>query len=137
MNTPSRRPTNDTTELAKERNREAAERTLTSWIENSLLLMGFGISIEEIYSAMNQSFPQNSSEINLQFTDIISLGAIAFGIALLIPVSINHRMEIKSLEQEDYLARPARFFNLLIVVGSVILFGLVALAAVILVISQK
>jgi putative membrane protein len=136
MNPSSRKPTNDTTELAKERNREAAERTLTCWIGNSLLLMGFGISIEEIHSAMNRSFPQNTSEINLQFTDIISLAAIAFGIVMLIPIAINHRMEIKSLEQEDYLARPSRFLNLFIVVGSVILFGMVALAAVILVISQ-
>jgi len=135
MHTPSTRPTNDTTQLAKERNRQAAERTLTCWIGNSLLLMGFGISTQEIYSAMNQSFPQNSSEINSQFTDMISLGAIAFGIALLIPIAITHRLEIKSLEQDDYLVSHPRLFNLLIVVGSVILFGLVALAAVVLVSS--
>jgi putative membrane protein len=135
MHTPSTRPTNDTTQLAKERNRQAAERTLTCWIGNSLLLMGFGISTQEIYSAMNQSFPQNSSEINFQFTDMISLGAIAFGIALLIPIAITHRLEIKSLEQDDYLVSHPRLFNLLIVVGSVILFGLVALAAVVLVSS--
>jgi len=135
MHTPSTRPTNDTTQLAKERNRQAAERTLTCWIGNSLLLMGFGISTQEIYSAMNQSFPQNSSEINSQFTDMISLGAIAFGIALLIPIAITHRLEIKSLEQDDYLVSHPRLFNLLIVVGSVILFGLVALAAVFLVSS--
>jgi uncharacterized membrane protein YidH (DUF202 family) len=36
-------PTSTTTELAQQRNRQSAERTLTAWIQNSLKLMGFGI----------------------------------------------------------------------------------------------
>lgn len=37
----SNKPTGDTNELAKERNRVAAERTLTSWIQNCLILITF------------------------------------------------------------------------------------------------
>jgi len=137
VNPPASRPTNDVTELAKDRNRQAAERTITSWIEISLLLMGFGISIEAVDSAVNRSFPNNSLEINSQLAIMISLVAIAFGISILIPVVITHQLEIKSLEREDYLTRPIHHLNQLLVVGSVILFGLVALAAVVLVISQS
>jgi len=137
MNSPPSRPTNDTTELAKDRNRQAAERTITSWIGTSLLLIGFGISVKSIYSAVNRSLPQNSLEVNSQLATMISLAAIAFGISILIPVAITHRLEIKSLEREDYLTRPVHHLNQLLVVGSVILFGLVALAAVVLVISQS
>jgi len=102
-----------------------------------LLLMGFGISIEVVDSAVNRSFPNNSLEINSQLAIMISLVAIAFGISILIPVVITHQLEIKSLEREDYLTRPIHHLNQLLVVGSVILFGLVALAAVVLVISQS
>lgn len=137
MNAPVRRPTNDTTELAKERNREAAERTISSWIVSSLLLIGLGISIEEIYTAMNQVFPQNNLATNLQLTNLMSLGAIACGIILLIPITITHRMEIKALEEEHYLTRPVSFLNLLLIVGSVMLFGLITLVAVVLILSRK
>ena len=34
-----------TNELAKERNRAAAERTMTTWIQNCLTLIGFGFAI--------------------------------------------------------------------------------------------
>lgn len=137
MNPTPPRPTNDTTELAKERSRQASERTITGWIGSSLLLMGFGISIEEIQAVMSKDFPPNSSEISLQFTNMVSLSAIAFGIVLLVLASITHGWEIHSLEQDNYLTTPPRLFNLMLVVGSVILFGLFVLVNVILVISQQ
>lgn len=125
-----RRPTSDTTELAKERNREAAERTLTSWIQNCLALIGFGTAFDSIFDAVNHSFPQNSSAINKQLTHIIGLSTIGWGIFLLILVLVGYRAEIKSLERSDYLDRPPHFFNLSIIIGAVILYGLIALVVV-------
>ncbi|MEO0407841.1 MAG: DUF202 domain-containing protein [Cyanobacteria bacterium P01_A01_bin.135] len=38
--------TNPTTELARQRNRAAAERTLLAWIQSSLTLLGIGITLD-------------------------------------------------------------------------------------------
>jgi putative membrane protein len=62
------RTTNETTELTKMRNHLAADRTLTSWIQNSLGLIGFGAGFETISKAVGQSFPQSHSTINQTIT---------------------------------------------------------------------
>jgi putative membrane protein len=128
-----RRSTNDTTELAKERNRQAAERTLTSWIQNSLGLIGFGAAFQSIFNALNQSFPQNSPVINMQIAYAVGLSAIGLGIFLLIPVIIPYRNYIKSLEQDNFLHRPPRLFDLKLLLVSVTLYGVIALIAVLLI----
>ena len=43
---------NIATELAKERNRAAADRTLNSWIRTSLALIGFGFGISKIHASL-------------------------------------------------------------------------------------
>lgn len=131
------RPTNEVTELAKERNRQAAERTLTAWIGSSLLLLEFGIVFEEIPLALQQSLPQNDVALNLRLSYLIGLGTIAAGIILLIPMAIAHTLTIQSLEQEKYLVKSGNPLYLLIVVSAVILLGLIALINLILVISQQ
>lgn len=127
------RSTNDTTELAKERNRQAAERTLTSWIQNSLGLIGFGAAFHSIFDAVQQSFPGNSALLNRQITYAIGLSAIGLGIFLLLPVIITYRAHIQSLEREDFLNAPPRLFNLRLLVGSITLYGLITLVAVLVV----
>jgi putative membrane protein len=129
MLTPPSRPTNDVTELARERSRAAVERTLVSWINSALLLMGLGISIHEIASEVERVSPNSLASHN-RMSMLLSLGAIAFGIALLIPIAIGHRGDIKALERGDYLAKPPQLFNLAMVIGAVIVFGLIALVDV-------
>ncbi|WP_026736336.1 DUF202 domain-containing protein [Fischerella sp. PCC 9605] len=50
---PSQKSTTASNELAKQRNRAAAERTLTSWIHNCLSVIGFGIAFDRIFNALN------------------------------------------------------------------------------------
>jgi putative membrane protein len=134
---PSPKPTTTTTELAKQRNRAAAERTLTSWIQNCLSLIAFGIAFDRIFVALNQTFPQQNLQINTQLVHIIGLSAIAFGVFLLVIAILGHLINVKSLDREDYLYRKYRLFNpLAILVGSVIIFGLLAFFAVYFVISM-
>ncbi|MDM9382396.1 DUF202 domain-containing protein [Chlorogloeopsis sp. ULAP01] len=138
MNTsPSPKPTITTTELAKQRNRAAAERTLTSWIQNCLSLIAFGIAFDRIFAALNQTFPKQNTQINSQWTSIIGLSAIAFGIFLLVLAIVGYLINVKSLNQEDYLYRKYRlFYPLTILVGSVIILGLLAFFAIYFVISM-
>jgi len=133
---PFKKTTNFTNELAKERNRAAAERTLTSWIQNCLSLIAFGIAFDRIFNALNQVFPENSIVINVTWTHVMGLSAIALGIVLLVIAIFIYLIEVKSLEREDYLYRPIRLFNLMnIAVCSIIIFGLVSLIAVFTIIS--
>lgn len=123
------RATNDTTELAKMRNRQAADRTLASWIQNSLGLIGFGAGFQSILEAVNRSFPQNNLVINQNITYAIGLSAIGLGIFLLIPVLISYSNYIKSLEREEFLNHP-HLFNLKLLTMSITLYGFIALIAV-------
>lgn len=124
MNTSSR-PTGTTTELAKERNRAAAERTITSWIQNSLALIGFGIAFDQIFDALQQTFSQESWVLIMKLAHVLGLSLIALGIGLLVLAMIQHYIEVKSIERDDYIVSSSRPLN--IAVGSaVFVFGVAA-----------
>ncbi len=128
------RPTNDTNELAKARNRDAAERTLMSWIQNCLVLIGFGVAFDRIFTTVNQTFPESNPIIHVFLTHFIGLSAIGLGIFLLALAIFGYLITVKSLDQEDYLIRPVHSPNLFILFTAITLYGLIALIAVFLVV---
>ncbi|WP_315789852.1 YidH family protein [Fischerella sp. JS2] len=134
---PSQKSTSTTNELAKQRNRVAAERTLTSWIHNCLSVIGFGIAFDRIFNALNESVPEDSLHIHMQLAHIIGLSVIAFGVFLLVLAMIAYLIKVRSLEREEYLYKPPQIFNLSIFIVSVVLFGLITLVAVFTVISWQ
>ena len=136
MNSHPHRPTNITTELAKERNREAVERTMASWIQKCLGIIGFGIGFDSIFTALHQAFPEKNFVFNLLLTHIIGLSAIAIGILLLVLVIIAYQTEIRILARKDYLNRPSHLINSGILVSSIILYGLVAFVAALFVLPK-
>lgn len=121
---PQRR-TGPTNELAKERNRAAAERTLNAWIGNCLALIGFGVAFDQIFEALNQRFPNGNPIITETLAHMIGLLFIAVGIFLLIMALLQHRIALKSVEQEDYVMLSVTAMNR-VVVGAVVLFGCLA-----------
>lgn len=133
--TPSR-PTNTTTELAKERNRQAAERTMASWIQNCIGIIAFGAGFDSILAALNQAFPNKSPGFDLYLARIIGLTAIGIGIFLLVLMIFIYKLQVGALEREDYLARPTRLFYLGILVSSVTLYGLIAFIGVFLILPR-
>ncbi len=50
-------------EMAKERNREAADRTLMAWIRGSLSFIGFGFSIDVITRGLESTALGNASNL--------------------------------------------------------------------------
>lgn len=115
-----------TNELAKERNRAAAERTMTAWIQNCLTLIGFGFAIDQIFQALQQKFPHKNPSITIQSTHRISLILISMGIGLLVIAIIQHYLQVQSIKRNDYFFSPSRPLNIL-VTFAIIVFGFISL----------
>ena len=117
-------------ELAKERNRAAAERTMNAWIAQSLTLIGFGIAIDRVYQGVRQQLPNTDPLLRETLTHAISIAFIALGTVLLALALIQHRLEVKSLEHDDYVLKSVSTLNHFVVTG-VILSGLLGLVVII------
>jgi putative membrane protein len=121
-----------TNELARERNREAADRTLLAWIRTSLAMISLGFGIERLGQAA-VGLDGDLVGFSLLKTRIAGGLLIALGIAATLAAIWEHRHMLKAILDEDYryADRPpiARFMGYaLVAVGSaallVILFGL-------------
>ena len=90
-------PYNITNELAKERNRAAAERTLMAWIRTSLSLISFGFGIDRIVAAIHGAFETKVDPFHL--SRILGLSFIIIGTLALFVAALNHRQDLKQIER--------------------------------------
>ena len=109
-------------ELAKERNRAAAERTINGWIGNCLSFVGVGVAIDQISRSLQQRFPEGDPLLTETITHITSIVFVGTGLVLLFLALMQHRLEIKTIEQEDYVMLSVRALNR-IVVAAILLTG--------------
>ena len=126
MGNSSSKRTGITNELAKERNRAAAERTLTAWIQNSLSLIGFGVAFDQFFAALQQAFPQESKRLILQLSHILGLSLIALGVGLLIVGILQYRTVVRLIEKDNYMMISSDTLNIAMS-SAIILSGLAAL----------
>jgi putative membrane protein len=122
----SQKPFGTTNELAKERNRAAAERTLNAWIRNCLGLIWFGVAFDQIAQRLRERFPEAKIAIAENISHLIGIGFIAVGIILLIIALMQHRIQITSIEREDYVLLSVSNLNRIVVIG-IVLLGVVVL----------
>jgi putative membrane protein len=121
-------PPNTQAELARERNRAAAERTLMAWIRTSLSLISFGFGIDSIVSAI-RSFQATEDIDPIRFSRMFGLAFIALGIYALIVAAIEHRRELRHIQRHaDYFYTPRRSLGwtvalALIAIGSLAFVG--------------
>jgi putative membrane protein len=120
------KPFGTTNELAKERNRAAAERTINSWIGICLGLIGFGIAFDQITQSLRQRFPEANPGITDNISYVIGVIFIGEGIILLAIALIQHRLEIKTIERPDYVFLSVSTLNRIVIVG-IVLLGLAVL----------
>lgn len=127
---PARQPLNQQAELAKERNRAAAERTLMAWIRTCLSLIGFGFGVDRIVSAV-QSL-RVAEDINpVRLSRLLGLAFIALGTYAMIVAAIEHRQELRHIQREDYFYTPRRSLGLVVAIALVAI-GVFAFVAILL-----
>jgi putative membrane protein len=122
-------PINSLNELAKERNRAAAERTLLSWIRRCLSLITFGVAIDQIYAAVNRTFPSAKIDVSKSLTATVSLTFIVLSIVLMMLAMVQHYLTLKTITLDNYLNSAIRPLNIFITISTTI-FGILAFIAV-------
>ena len=120
------RDTSLTNELARERNREAADRTLLAWIRTSLAMISLGFGIERLGQAA-LAFDSRMAGFSPLKTRLFGASLIALGVAATLAGMWEHKRVLESVSRDDYrfTDRPpiARYMGVALVV-----IGLAALA---------
>lgn len=115
------RDTSLVNELARERNREAADRTLLAWIRTSLAMISLGFGLERLGQAAIQLDGPLVGFSPLK-TRIFGAALIALGIAATLAAMWEHRHMLAAIANDDYryTNRPpiARYMGVaLVIVG--------------------
>ncbi len=84
--------TNTSTELARERTREAADRTLMAWIRTGLSLISFGFGIGKFYDYLETAELEKSLD-PLRSTQWIGGALISLGVLSIFPVSLDSSLD--------------------------------------------
>ena len=121
-------PRNTANELAKERNREAAERTLMAWIRTALSLIGFGFGIGKLAAYMDAAGLHTRFDVP-HSSLIFGASFIVVGILGLLAAIVQHARILKRLSRPDFAYNAMRpiamtVAAMLMLIG---LFGLIAI----------
>jgi putative membrane protein len=101
----------ETNELAKERNRAAADRTLLAWIRTSLSLIAFGFGIDRIVNLISPS-PHGS----LGLSAVVGLAFMALGTYALVDASFHYRRDLRTLNESRYTYEERRSSPIIVAV---------------------
>ncbi|PSB15199.1 hypothetical protein C7B76_14220 [filamentous cyanobacterium CCP2] len=122
-------PPNIQAELAKERNRAAAERTLMAWVRTCLALISFGFGIESIITAIRDL--QIDETINpVRFSRILGLAFVALGTYAMIMAVIQHQQELRRLQRNEiyiYKSRPSLGVIVAIALGCIGIYAFIGI----------
>jgi putative membrane protein len=88
-------------ELARERNREAADRTLLAWIRTSLAMISLGFGIERLGQAA-LSFDGKLAGFASLKTQVFGASLIVLGIAATLAGMWEHRHMLTAIMSDDY-----------------------------------
>jgi putative membrane protein len=119
---------NTATELTKERNRLAADRTLMAWIRTSLSLIAFGFGIGKVYDYLHSAGIRASAD-PIRSTLIFGSCFITLGMLALIAAVIQHTRILQRLEAPDYAYNAMRPITVTVAIMLLLigLFGLVGI----------
>lgn len=126
-----REPYNLNNELAKERTRAAADRTLMAWIRTSLSLIGFGFGIPTIVKAIEATRAGQYIDPH-RFSTIVGLAFISVGMFGMAAALKGHRHMLRRLQGEHYTYQSSNTAEIvsiaLILIGFVSFMGVLVRA---------
>ena len=88
-------------ELARERNREAADRTLLAWIRTSLAMISLGFAIERLGQAA-LALDGRMAGYSPEKTRFLGAALIVLGIAATLAGMWEHRIVLEAVVREHY-----------------------------------
>ncbi|MEJ2366178.1 MAG: DUF202 domain-containing protein [Deltaproteobacteria bacterium] len=94
------------TELARERSREAAERTLMASVRTSLTLIGFGFGLGKLHGYL-QAVGLREKIDPIHSTLIFGLSFITFAILGLFAAVFQHRLVLRRLKGGQFVYVPS------------------------------
>jgi putative membrane protein len=115
-------------ELAKERNRAAAERTLMAWIRTALSLIGFGFGIGKLGAYMNAAGLHTSRD-PAHTSLVFGSSFIVVGIFGLLAATVQHARILNRLSRPDFAYNAMRPIAMTVAIMLMLIgvFGLVAI----------
>jgi putative membrane protein len=125
MRDEKRTGTDTSTELASERTRAAADRTLMAWIRTALSLIGFGFGIGRGFELFSAALPEKQLD-PLHGTLVLAICFIVLGMLGLLGAIIQYGRMLKRLEQGDFTYKPSRALPMVVSILLLVI-GLLAL----------
>ena len=90
--------------LARQRNRDAAERTLMAWIRTCLSLISFGFGLDKIVTAI-RSGAGSVGPLHGWGVRLISLSFVVTGVVAMLAATQQHRLALRRLLREEFTYR--------------------------------
>jgi putative membrane protein len=96
------RPKTITNELAKERSREAADRTLMAWMRTTLSLIGFGFAIASFRDILLKGGLIRNPPPDFNGALVFGLSFVSLGVLGLFAATLQHWNILQHLKRDDF-----------------------------------
>ncbi|MEY3463139.1 MAG: hypothetical protein RLZZ468_917 [Cyanobacteriota bacterium] len=91
---------NLTNELARQRNRDAAERTLMAWIRTCLSLISFGFGLDKIVGAIDRASGTSGPRPGVI---AVAVAFVMTGILAMAAATVQHLRELRRLRHDAFV----------------------------------